>query len=1000
MSLFIDWNNLLLREFFSPAPADQDVWLQTSRLDLDSFGLHLGGSAGLIQAVKSGPEWLEPDIVHQIASSAFRLMIQRRSPIRPDNYLDPEEHNAIYKGLNAPTYLPYLALWVLASSEGDGFYDKVGEIVEQPFLSSPDLTSKMESVWKDLEKWSVTDTKGNFGIFKVRVLGVHRFVGIPKSQCMVSRKDLNGVVQLFLACGLRPRQLLTSELFKRILLRGKEAHYLSNSLKKAMQHDFYHEPLLKLLAGMLDSWDGQHPKAERILFGSQELSKEFEENIEEVTLKLAPSSEDASGWDIRWRFPASGNANKCIFVFDSFRIPSILEPSGACFSTGGYQHHEACKAALLKTGSVNLPIGIEYSDEASYDVGGGGRNYYIAKREMRILVWDSPDPRLGEELVERDLPLEGPFYVLYTQYFQDTLERYLFNEKLKFDKLPVGGLPNEWNLICLPNAGQLAREQRLWLSEGNALLEWRARIKFVGGRPIIRGGTKLYAFYDLPTLELEAPELTLPVADGLGFEEIASINSVYRHSPIKRFKVELLDKERTDFEVKAIRGNERLEAVKLRVSIPEGTGVGTERLFCLDNFGRSANSEIGLRGASIQGIDSVEKRSSDEELFTNFNDSLQVITKNYISESISAKFLDSLAQLGSIAYGVARDQIRRMAELQKLEVQPALLLLKLRCAGHLEIETDTRGHMVRIHMVKPTLYSLPITYDGLTLFGVCGSLRLQNWADLISEGSSIAFCEPESTELIPIFRLASESFESMQQVATTLGFQIAQMPSYALTNWAGSLESATSELSSWGWGNLAANLSQLQRLHPATAQFMMATSGLLSVDPDTGSQLFRLDDPSVQGLQVYVLGSIYEDSTVRFSFIHDSKWGIWISISAFAAMLKKKFAFDVGCPWPIHYDNITGCLWLPARLRPPTVIERILAFCSGGGPIEVFTAGRTKDEVNIELSNDKTNEIIGFISPVYAGLTYGVWLCYRCVPRTIADRVASLLGGEIKLLEI
>lgn len=372
MSLFIDWNNLLLREFFSLAPADQDVWLQTSRVELDSFGLHLGGSAGLIQAVKSGPDWLKPSIVQHVASSAYRLMVQRQSEIRPDNYLDPEEHNAIYKGLNAPTYLPYLALWVLASSEVRvSFYDKVGELVENPFLSTPDLTSKMESVWKDLEKWSSTETQGIFGIFKVRVLGEHRFVGIPKSQCMVSRKDFNGVIQLFLVCGLRPRQLLNAELFKRILSRGKEAHYLSNGLKKAMKNDFYHEPLLKLLAGMLDSWDGQHLKGERLVFGPQELSNSLEEFIEEVTLKLAPSSEDASGWDIRWRFPASGNANKSIFVIENFRIPSQLEPSGACFSTAGYQHHEACKDALLKTGSVDVSVCIEYNDEASYDVGGG-----------------------------------------------------------------------------------------------------------------------------------------------------------------------------------------------------------------------------------------------------------------------------------------------------------------------------------------------------------------------------------------------------------------------------------------------------------------------------------------------------------------------------------------------------------------------------------------------------------------------------------------------------
>jgi uncharacterized membrane protein YfcA len=54
LSLFLEWNNLLLSEFFSPSSAEEDVWLQTSRHELDSFGLHLGGAAGLIDAIAGG----------------------------------------------------------------------------------------------------------------------------------------------------------------------------------------------------------------------------------------------------------------------------------------------------------------------------------------------------------------------------------------------------------------------------------------------------------------------------------------------------------------------------------------------------------------------------------------------------------------------------------------------------------------------------------------------------------------------------------------------------------------------------------------------------------------------------------------------------------------------------------------------------------------------------------------------------------------------------------
>jgi len=48
MSLFVDWNALLLEEYFPPASNGEESWLQASHHELDSFGIHLGGADGLI----------------------------------------------------------------------------------------------------------------------------------------------------------------------------------------------------------------------------------------------------------------------------------------------------------------------------------------------------------------------------------------------------------------------------------------------------------------------------------------------------------------------------------------------------------------------------------------------------------------------------------------------------------------------------------------------------------------------------------------------------------------------------------------------------------------------------------------------------------------------------------------------------------------------------------------------------------------------------------------
>jgi hypothetical protein len=153
MSRFVAWNELLLAEFFSPASRDEDVWLRATRDELDSFGLHLGGAQGLVDAVASGAPWL-PGGLPNCADAARILVEQRRQPLSSSSYRDPGTSIPWYAGARAPTYLPILALWVLAASgrqlEG-GFYAEVGELLGRPFRSAPKLTEAMLLAWGDLE---------------------------------------------------------------------------------------------------------------------------------------------------------------------------------------------------------------------------------------------------------------------------------------------------------------------------------------------------------------------------------------------------------------------------------------------------------------------------------------------------------------------------------------------------------------------------------------------------------------------------------------------------------------------------------------------------------------------------------------------------------------------------------------------------------------------------------------------------------------------------------
>ena len=87
MSLFIQWNTLFLEEFFPPAAAGTEVWIHTTRSELDTIGMHLGGAEGLVEAARLGPPWMAargsiPDIVRH-------LIYQRRAALRSQDYVDP-----------------------------------------------------------------------------------------------------------------------------------------------------------------------------------------------------------------------------------------------------------------------------------------------------------------------------------------------------------------------------------------------------------------------------------------------------------------------------------------------------------------------------------------------------------------------------------------------------------------------------------------------------------------------------------------------------------------------------------------------------------------------------------------------------------------------------------------------------------------------------------------------------------------------------------------------
>ena len=987
MSLFDEWNLLLLEEYFSPARANQDVRITTTRSELEGIGIRKGGIGGLIEAIKSGPKCLS-NFKGNIAEKAKDLARQRAWPSkRRYGYIDPEEMSVNYTDSKAPTYLPYLAIWILAKSEAEntGFYSAVSNLINEVFPSN--TGPLMEAVWLDLDNWSNISQKGRFGRFNINILGSHRFVGIAYAQTIITHKDLEGLSRLFDSCGLQSGQTLSQNSFLKLLEVGQNSSYLSLGLRDAMRNKNYTEHLKQSLNSYLEFWDGQVP-IRKSTNSTHFVSKEVNDQNDELTLILRMKDEEESlSWEIGWRLPATiAGTDYTIKTGCSNEVEANIELSGSHIFTVPCDRQSEMQNILEESATAKVDSILTCFDREGerYE-----RKIYLREDKIRVLVWDRPDPSLKDTLIEREIPLQGPAYLLYFPSVYSNLELLLNNENISFNLLDIPGLPNECNLICIEDISKITAEQRALIFDEEPAQPPQARIRFVGGKAIIGSGSKKYAYYDLPIIEVEAPEGAELYCAGLTFQELSCDDKTL----IRRFQFSIDNEGVNAFRINVKLSEEILCTAGLKVMAVGSLSVSKRDKFSLDRFGKALTDGTGLCGASIN------KAFTEELNITSYQTVPLTFTcwdsedawRN-IEPNISAQFLDSIAATpyGSMSYSVARDQIRRLANYADIkDVAPVLLIRDLRRRGHVEIECDAKGHMIRVCSIPPTIYSLPIKDNkNRQIYSVCGSLRLQQWKELTTHCNILI--EKPNSHTLPVIRFYVEDPGLLKKIAGEYQFLIENLPVRKLSQWIGSVKEMKESLSWYHEQGYSPNY--LERLNPGKGVFSFSES--IMVDPKRAFELFRYEDPQIPGLRVYKLGWNSQGGLPKYSFIDDSRWGVWIAINAFAEFMKSSMKFDDASPWPIHFNKENGDLWLPARMEPPFIIERILTLCSGSCPLLIKAKGvSTSDSISLYDSSD--NYVVK-VSPVYYDMSDGRWLCYRWVPEKIALIVVSLLGGELK----
>jgi hypothetical protein len=999
------WNARLLEHFFSAASKDSEVWLQIDPDELDDIGRDLGGDEGFLSAVCEGPSWStfrRNDVStrgtsHDLVKRVEGLVGQRKSPLRqPINYINPEKISPAYLGKRAPTYLPYLVALVRSVLLGqDGFYNHLRISIDLPDTWSSSQMDRLSCAWQDLQAWT-KENSGEFGYFKLRILGGYTLIGVPKSQSIMTKKDCDAMGKVFAQMSLSPHQSLNSALLSQIKTASSEATFLSASFKDALRSPEFDEPINIRIKSLFEDWNGEAPsskasgKSGNGQYGEDRLYLEFCLNLQEG---------NQYPWIINFRVPpVVEDGDLELKVKDKFWLARIRGTEPVTTNVQPTEDFQLTARHVLDE-SREQPVKVEIFRFAGSEPKSKIRDAYFAKLKIRILVWTFDDVTQKHELRERPLPQVGIANLLICSQRAQHIKNEFRKTEVKFQDLQVDGLPDGWLLICITECERLSAAQKMMIVDGKSERIQQRAFRLLGGRPIRRAGLQQYLSYDLPLLELNAKAGTTVHAEGLNFIEEDKVENLNFQSSIRRFRINPIRQGASLYTIRAICDGSVINTQTLRIAPESGERVEMGKQFSLGTLGETRFDGLGLRGVLPENFSSQNQNETYFDLeFSDLGEELDTKYLEQIRRHPLAKFLDSLAQLGSQSYGSSRDQIIRLTpNYSNASYTANMLLSDLRSKGHIEFETNVKGYTTRVYSVSPAFVRLRILANGQSVFGLIGTLRLKQWDFVEYAGDGFRLFQPASLHgYMPSIRIAVEDLGLFKELAEMHGFGVLDSPSHAIAAWAGAKEQVVQQINSIASESVGDRFLFLERFNPNTGYYFPAEEMRCPSNGPT-YQLFRMEDRDITRLLVHTIGLCDGGSLAqRFGFVRDSRWGVWIALGALADFAKTEHGIQDASPWPITYLEDSGTLLLPAQISFPSALERALNLCTGHGPIQLdLEKGTSQSSDLISITHKAAGTEICKVSVVYGSMATGPWLAYEHVPQEIASLVVSKVGAKL-----
>ena len=242
----------MVTRFFREDLAGRQVFLFVTAEVLDQVASRFSlDHTDFIRAIAGEPGSIEAS---QVAQRAVRLCATGRWRNSP---------TVVY-----PPYVAHLCLFVYAAATdeaedlaGHSYYPRLRRILELPENegSLAGFQELSDRVWTDLEEWSVHDMGGDLGVFRRRVFGKQRHVGVPRSQTLVTESEIENLPNAFASGMLDPAsppsdRLLAATIEQFCDLKAKTRKILSRATSDDMRR-----ALLDVVRDELLAWDGVVP---------------------------------------------------------------------------------------------------------------------------------------------------------------------------------------------------------------------------------------------------------------------------------------------------------------------------------------------------------------------------------------------------------------------------------------------------------------------------------------------------------------------------------------------------------------------------------------------------------------------------------------------------------------------------------------------------------------------------------------------------------------------